>query len=81
MKALKPLLTDLEALTEADAKGDDFIDLGGPANQVAIFAMNDTNLRKWLRDPPKAKPGSVMPNLHLSEDEITSLIAYLDTLK
>ena len=43
--------------------------------------MNDTNLRKWLRDPPKAKPGSVMPNLKLSEDEITSLIAYLDTLK
>ena len=47
----------------------------------ATFAMNDNNLRTWLRDPPGAKPGSVMPNLKLSEDEITSLIAYLDTLK
>jgi cytochrome c oxidase subunit 2 len=47
----------------------------------AIYDLNDTNLRTWLRDPPAAKPGSVMPNLHLSESEITSLIAYLDTLK
>jgi cytochrome c oxidase subunit 2 len=47
----------------------------------AIYDLNDTNLRMWLRDPPAAKPGSVMPDLHLSEAEITSLIAYLDTLK
>ena len=47
----------------------------------AIFDRNDRNLRDWLRDPPKMKPGSVIPNLNLSEDEITQLIAYLDTLK
>ena len=35
----------------------------------------------WLRNPPKEKPDSIMPNLKLSEDEITNLIAYLDTLK
>ena len=47
----------------------------------AIFALNDENLRRWLRNPPGQKPGSIMPNLNLSEDEITKLIAYLDTLK
>ncbi len=47
----------------------------------AMFTMNDQNLRVWLRDPPGEKPGSLMPNLNLSEDEITKLIAYLDTLK
>jgi cytochrome c oxidase subunit 2 len=47
----------------------------------SIFELNDQNLRKWLRNPPAEKPGSVMPNLNLSEDEITKLIAYLDTLK
>ena len=46
----------------------------------AMFPMNDKNLRVWLRDPPAEKPGSTMPNLNLSEDEITKLIAYLDTL-
>jgi len=47
----------------------------------ATFELNDQNLRLWLRDPPGEKPGSRMPNLKLSEDEITKLIAYLDTLK
>jgi cytochrome c oxidase subunit II len=47
----------------------------------SIFANTDPNLRAWLRNPPGQKPGSLMPNLGLSEDEITKLIAYLDTLK
>ncbi|HET7487685.1 MAG TPA: cytochrome c oxidase subunit II [Acidimicrobiales bacterium] len=47
----------------------------------AIFDLNDKNLRSWLRNPPAEKPGSIMPNLNLTEDEITQLIAYLDTLK
>jgi cytochrome c oxidase subunit 2 len=46
----------------------------------AMFEMNDRNLRRWLRDPPGEKPGSTMPNLDLTESEITELIAYLDTL-
>ena len=47
----------------------------------AIFDLNPANLRAWLRDPPAEKPGALMPNLNLTEDEITSLIAYLETLK
>ena len=52
----------------------------------AIFDLDDRNLRRWLRDPPGMKPmnpdnGQGMPNLGLSEDEITQLIAYLETLK
>ena len=47
----------------------------------AMFEMDDRNLRTWLRDPPGEKPGSKMPNLELTEDEITQLIAYLDTLQ
>lgn len=47
----------------------------------AMFDLTDQNLRKWLRDPPAEKPGSLMPNLDLSEDEITKLIAYLGTLQ
>jgi cytochrome c oxidase subunit II len=47
----------------------------------SIFENTDPNLRAWLRNPPGQKPGSVMPNLGLSEDEVSQLIAYLDTLK
>lgn len=47
----------------------------------AIFTNTDNNLRLWLANPPKEKPGSVMPNLNLSATQINDLIAYLDTLK
>jgi cytochrome c oxidase subunit 2 len=47
----------------------------------SMFALNPDNLRLWLRNPPGVKPGSKMPNLNLSGDEITKLIAYLETLK
>jgi cytochrome c oxidase subunit 2 len=52
----------------------------------AIFDLTDKNLRKWLKDPPGMKPmnpanGQGMPNLGLSDDDITSLVAYLETLK
>ncbi len=51
-----------------------------------VFELNNRNLRRWLRNPPAMKPmnpdnGQGMPNLGLSEDEITQLIAYLETLK
>ena len=46
-----------------------------------IFRMTTENLAAWLRNPPGEKPGSIMPNLKLSEDEIAHLVAYLETLK
>jgi len=46
----------------------------------AIFALTDANLRTWLRDPQAAKPGANMRIRKLTEDEISKLVAYLDTL-
>ncbi len=34
-------------------------------------------LKEWLSDPPNVKPGSFMPNLALTEQEIDALIAWL----
>jgi cytochrome c oxidase subunit 2 len=49
----------------------------------SIFNNNDQNLRTWLRDPQAAKPGNkmIIPGGPLAPDEITKLIAYLDTLR
>jgi cytochrome c oxidase subunit 2 len=46
-----------------------------------IFQLNNNNLRTWLRNPQAAKPGANMRIPKLTEDQITALIAYLDTLK
>ena len=49
----------------------------------SIFDNNDTNLRRWLRDPQGEKPGNkmVIPGAPLKPDEITELITYLNTLR
>ena len=50
-----------------------------------IFDRTDANLRKWLTDAPGMKPGSKMPagvaELGLSQQDITVLVAYLESLK
>jgi cytochrome c oxidase subunit 2 len=46
-----------------------------------LFPNTEGNLRRWLKDPPGLKPGSIMPNLNLSDADIQSLTAYLLTLK
>jgi cytochrome c oxidase subunit 2 len=39
------------------------------------------NLTRWLANPPEVKPGSYMPDLGLTQEEIDSLIAFLETLE
>lgn len=38
-------------------------------------------LKEWLADPPTVKPGSFMPDLGLTAEDIDALVAYLSTLK
>lgn len=46
----------------------------------ASFDRTDEHLADWLADPPTIKPGSFMPNLNLTADEIDALVAYLQGL-
>jgi cytochrome c oxidase subunit 2 len=39
------------------------------------------DLKKWIMNPPALKPGTAMPNLGLTDDEATKIVAYLETLK
>jgi len=45
--------------------------------------LNNTpeNLTKWVSNPETVKPGTLMPTLGLSQDEVAKLVAYLETLK
>ncbi len=38
-------------------------------------------LGRWLTDPPAAKPGTLMPKLPLTHEELDSLVRYLVALK
>jgi cytochrome c oxidase subunit II len=48
---------------------------------AGVLANDPAALAHWLHDPQGVKPGSHMPDLHLSEREVADLTAYLETLQ
>ena len=55
----------------------------GSRTTIAGGTMANTpeNVARWLKNPPQEKPGSLMPNLALTDDQIKVLVAYLESLK
>jgi cytochrome c oxidase subunit 2 len=50
---------------------------------IAAGAAKNTpeNLRQWILNPDAIKPGSLMPAMQLSDQELDALTAYLETLR
>jgi cytochrome c oxidase subunit 2 len=46
-----------------------------------MLANTPDDLARWLKDPPAVKPGSLMPNLGLSDADVATLVAYLRSLR
>ena len=70
----------------AGANGNVGPNLAGVAsrNRIAGGAVPNTgpsDLKAWIMNPPGLKPGTAMPNLGLTDDEATKIVAYLETLK
>jgi cytochrome c oxidase subunit II len=62
--------------------GPDLTHFGGRGTLAgSILENTPADLALWLRDPPLVKPGADMPNLHLTPDEIRTLVAYLRSQK
>ena len=38
-------------------------------------------LKQWINDPQTAKPGTAMPKLGLSDEELNNVVSFLETLK
>jgi cytochrome c len=39
------------------------------------------NFRRWIANPPAVKPGTAMPSLGLSEQQVNDITEFLLTLK
>jgi cytochrome c oxidase subunit 2 len=52
-----------------------------PTISAGVLANTPENLARYLRDPQAVKPGIVMPNAQLGEEEIAALVAYLEGLR
>lgn len=58
--------------------------LGGIAARAYIAGSlknSHDNMLRWLRDPQKVKPDTGMPNLHLREQDVRDIAAFLSTLR
>jgi cytochrome c2 len=60
--------------------------LGGVASRTKIAAgavavNSPDDLKKWILNPAALKPGTAMPNVGLTDDEATRIVAFLETLK
>lgn len=47
----------------------------------AVDNNGPDDLKNWIMNPDKIKPGTAMPNLGLTDDEASKIVAYLETLK
>ena len=66
----------------AGTLGPDLTHFGGRALFGAgLWPTTVDNVVAWLKDPPRLKPGSKMPNLHLTDAEAQALAVYLTSLK
>jgi cytochrome c1 len=46
---------------------------------ITFVKRSPEYLQAWLADPSSLKPDTQMPNLHLGEAEIETLVAFLQT--
>ena len=69
--------------TVADGRfGPDLTHLMSRATIAAGAAENDhKNLRVWIQDPSKIKPGSLMPAMQLSDADLDAVVSYMETLR
>ena len=48
---------------------------------AGIMDNNAENLNRWINNPTQVKPGSKMPKLNWTEDQVRYIVAYLQTLE
>jgi hypothetical protein len=49
------------------------------APDLTNYQPDPAFVREWLRDPAAVRPGTEMPDLDLTDDEIEALLAFLQT--
>jgi cytochrome c oxidase subunit II len=61
--------------------GPDLTDYGNRTMLAAMVPNTEENLHAWLRNPPAFKPGALMPNLNLPEEDVRAVSDYLMSLR
>ena len=79
MAMLKGLI--MPGILGGSVMGSIYTGIATPSEAAGILDNAPENLARWLKNPQAVKPGSLIPNLSLADDDITALVAYLQSLK
>ncbi|HLT58406.1 MAG TPA: cytochrome c, partial [Limnochordales bacterium] len=72
----------IEGTTAQGDVGPNLTDIGVRTTLAAGMMQNTPeNLARWISDPQSIKPGSLMPVVGLTPQELSDLVTYLTSLK
>jgi cytochrome c2 len=71
----------VQGVSEVGTVGPELTHVASRDKIAETVTYSPENLREWLQHPHDIKPGTQMPNMNLSEQELDAIVAYLDTLK
>ena len=55
--------------------------LGRRVYVAGVLVNSPTELARWIREPDVVKPGTAMPNAHVSDQDARDIVAYLYGLR
>ncbi|QOS97332.1 cytochrome c oxidase subunit II [Brevibacterium sp. JNUCC-42] len=61
--------------------GPDLTNFGNRQTVAGVLPNDKKHVAEWLKDPESVKPGNLMPNLKLQDDQVDALVEYLSSLK
>lgn len=72
----------IRGVSESGVRGPDLTHLAARETIAAgAVELDHDNLRAFVEDPARLKPGVLMPSSGLSDDDLDALVAYLETLR
>jgi cytochrome c oxidase subunit 2 len=71
----------IQGISTRSRVGPDLTNMAQRQQIAGVVPYSTAAMHDWLIDPAALKPGTTMPRLNLSDEDIAALVAYMDTLK
>jgi len=81
---IDPVATGMQVIEKYECRQCHQIDGAGALKAPNLAGItthrDDATLRRWLSNPKSVNSNTAMPNFHLSDSEMTAILAYLHSL-
>ncbi len=71
----------IQGINDVARVGPNLSNIASRRQIAGVLPYSTDNMREWLVNPQAVKPGTRMPDLALTDEELDALVAYMDTLR